>query len=187
MPLTTETGTGLANADSYVTMVEFKAFCAARGYDISEYETADMEAKVRDAFDWVNTNSRYKGSRLTAGQSGEFPRSGCTDWSGYEATGVPLRVKNANSEAAFKSLKTGQSLFEDLSRGGQIMSESVGPLSVTYAQGAPAGTVWTAALNFLKPYIREHSDSANIRPGYASPVAVQFDIGMNDNPADTEE
>lgn len=182
MTLTPEDGTGLEAADAFVDLVFFKAFCKARGYEL-EYDTPVIEAAIREGFDWINTQARYKGQRLKGNQGGEFPRSGCTDWSGYEAEGVPMRVKNANCEVAYKRLSTGQSLFEDLSRGGQIISESVGPISTTYAQGAPTGMTWTAALNFLKPYISEN-DNATIRPGWSGTAGTtpsQFDMGMHDN------
>lgn len=182
MALTPDDGTGLAAADCYIDLAFFKTFCKARGYDVADYDTPDIEAKIREGFDWINTQARYKGQRLNADQAGEFPRVGCNDWSGFEATGIPLRVKHANCEVAFKSLKTGKPIFQDLERGGMIVSKTVGPISTTYAEGAPAGTVWTSATNFLKPYTRITSDNDTIRPGYAAPVAPQFDIGMDDAP-----
>jgi hypothetical protein len=154
MALIVEDGTGLANAESYVSVADFKAFCDGMGYSYAFIESdTDLEIALRKATAYVDGKFRYKGTRLLASQMLEFPRSGCVDWSGFEATGVPARVKRATSELAFKSFKV--TLNDDLDRGGMVKSESVGPISVTYVDGAPAGKVFMQAKNYLDPYIRD--------------------------------
>jgi hypothetical protein len=179
MALTVEDGSGLSNADSFASVAEFKTFCTGRGYVIEDFENAQIEAQLRLGFDWINTKHRYKGDRKLINQAGEFPRVGLTDWSNYTIEGLPNKVKQANCELAFKGLG-GASLYEDLSRGGMIKSESVGPISTTYADGAPGGTVFTYANNLLAQYIKDAS-SVQMRPGYAQPADVIFDIAMTDN------
>lgn len=182
MTLTVETGTGDALADSYVTLAAFKTMCAAIGYDLGAATDPVLETSIRNGFDYINTKWRYKGFRMTVGQAGEFPRSDLMDWSAFTITGVPAKVIRANVELGFKGLST--NLYTDADRGGQVVSESVGPISVTYAAGAPAGVVFQAAQGFLAQYIRGDDDMMN--PVFfdegAAAQSPAFDKGMMDAP-----
>lgn len=181
MALVVENGTGLIGADAYVSVADFKAFCSQRGYRWEDREDFEIEASIRLATGWIDTYARYKGYRMTRDQTLEFPRSGLVDWSGYQITGVPHRVKQACSELAFKGLS--ESLYIDQDRGGKVTEESVGPISVKYAADAPVGKVWQFALNLLTPYIRDPQQI--LGPLWTDPHATQFDIGMNDYPGVT--
>lgn len=181
MPLIVETGAGLSGADAYVSLTEFKTFCSERNYRWEEAEDFVIEAAIRMATGWIDTYNRYKGTRLLAAQALEFPRADLIDWSSHTITGVPKRVKQACSELAYKALS--QSLYTDLDRGGMVQSESVGPISVTYAAGAPPGKVWQFAQKLLEQYIRDPLDFNG--PLWTTPdTGYQFTIGMNDTPGD---
>lgn len=180
MALTVENGNGLEAADAYISLVEFKEFCSKRGYRWEDYEDFDIEASIRLATGWIDTYNRYKGARLTRDQGLEFPRSGLVDWSSFNITGVPARVKQACSELAFKGLS--ESLYQDQDRGGKVVSESVGPISVTYAADAPTGKVWQFALNLLRQYIRDPNQI--LGPQWTDPADPMFTVGMNDYPGD---
>lgn len=181
MALIVENGTGLPDADSYVSLADFKAYCDGRGYAYAGNADAVIEQKLRLATDYVNTIFRYKGVRLNSGQSCEFPRTSLIDFSGYEVTGVPLRVIKATNELAFKGLT--EDLYVDLDRGGMTTSESVGPISVSYAPDAPAGKTFRFAENLLKPYIRGDMDFMN-PPYFSTSEAPAFERGMDDMPGD---
>jgi hypothetical protein len=184
MALTVEDGTGLAGADSFISLAAFKTACANLGYVLTAYTDPQLEVSLRKGFDYINTAWRYKGTRLTAAQAGEFPRTDLVDWSGFTVTDVPARVVKANVELGFKGLTV--DLYTDLDRGGRVQSESVGPISVTYAADAPAGVVFRAAEQLLLPYIRKAGDTMN--PVYYDTDAAEadplFDKGMMDNPGD---
>jgi hypothetical protein len=176
MALTVETGNGVVGADSYVTLASFKTHCDNWGYDYSSTPDAMLEQKLRLAADFIDTNFRFKGVRLTVAQEREFPRSGCTDWSGYDVTGVPSKVAKAQIELAFKAIT--ESLYTDLDRGGQVTSESVGPISVSYSDGAPVGKVYRFAESLLKQYLRSTSDID--MPALFSTTDALFAEGMHD-------
>lgn len=184
MALIVEDGTGLINADSYVSLADFKTNAVLRGYEYDIYEDAAIEAALRNATGWIDTQARYKGQRLRVQQSLEFPRDGLYDWSSYIITGVPIRVKTACVELAYKALS--EPLYQDLDRGGMVTSESVGPVSISYSADAPAGKLWHFAKRLLEPYVREKHDFTAAL--WTEPeTAPQFKIGMNDYPGDVSD
>jgi hypothetical protein len=156
MALVVEDGTGLPNADSYISVAEYKAYADGRGYDYSALTDAQLEQKLREGTQFIDTIQRFKGIQLVSTQALEWPRSGAYDWSGREVSGVPKRVKDAQAEATYKAQT--ESLYTDADRGGMIKSESVGPISVTYMDGAPATKLFTAVMNLLKPFFRSKLD-----------------------------
>lgn len=178
MALTVEDGTGLTNADSYLSLAAFKAQCDAWGYSYAGKTDPQLEVALRQASAYIDTKWRYKGNRLTAGQALEFPRSDLYDWSSYAVTGVPTRVKQAVAELAFKGLSA--SLHEDLDRGGMVTSEAVGPIKVTYSDKAPAGKTFTAAQSFLAPYIRDPMDVPEVYFGTSD--EAYFSLTTDDYP-----
>ena len=181
MALVVEDGTGLANAEAYLSVAAFRTFCANVGYSLGAATDAELEVKLRLGAEFVDSEFRYKGVRLLPGQAREFPRDGLVDWSGHEVTGVPQRVVKANAELAFKAISG--PLYEDLDRGGQVVSESVGPISTTYAAGAPVGTVRIFASKLLAQYVRSEDDDIG-GPFYQTSEASLFSVGMHDNPGE---
>lgn len=160
MALTPEDGTGLASADCYDSLANFKLWADARGRDYSSYADALIEAKLRLSFDYINTKRRYKGYIDSASvQSGAFPREGLVDWDGRTVTGVPQRVKWANFELTWAQLTGGEDLYQNLERGGRIASKSTGPISTSWFADAPAGKTFMAAMALLDPYARSVQDS----------------------------
>lgn len=179
MAIVVENGTGMADAESYLSVAAFKDYCDKWGYAYGTTTDAVIEQKLRQATNFIDTIFRYKGTRLLASQALEYPRDGLTDWSGFDITGVPQRVAKATAELAFKALT--ESLYTDLDRGGMVTSESVGPLSVSYADGAPVGKVYRFAENLLKPYIRTSGDFEN-PVFFGTSESPDFERGMFDNP-----
>lgn len=178
MALTVEDGTGLSVADSYVALTYADAYAEARAW--ADWEAAgddEKESALRQAAVYIDTIARYKGVRLKADQEREFPRSGLTDWSSYPVTGLPKRVRDAAVELARKALT--ESLYVDLDRGGQVASESVGPVSVSYFNGAPVGKMFRAAMQLLEPYVRDKS-ALYVSGAPASASGENFALGMHD-------
>jgi hypothetical protein len=182
MALNVENGTGLADAESYISVSEFKSFCKGRGYTAAEdFETEDVESKLRDATSYIDTIFRYKGARSKVEQSLEFPRVDCLDWSSLPVLGVPRRVKQACAELAYKAFS--ETLYQDQDRGGKVISESVGPISVTYAEDAPTGKVWQLAHNLLQPFVRDKTLRRGPQWTAPTPDSTYFNTGMHDNPS----
>lgn len=192
MALIVEDGTGKADADSYGSLADFKTWADGRGRVYTAiYADAQIEAALRDGFQYINTARRYKAITLTSTQAGEFPRDGLTDWNGRTVTGVPQRVIWANFELAWAKLTSGADLFQDQERGGRVASESVGPISVSYFADAPSQKTFTAAMKLLDPYARSPQDSyppfiggaagQTSTEDAATSLTPLFSVGMHQN------
>jgi len=177
MTLIVEDGTGRSDAEAYASVAAFKTSCDNLGRSYVGITDAVIEQKLRIGALFIDTSARYKGARLVSTQAREFPRSGLYDWSGIEVTGLPARVALANIELAFKALT--DDLMPDLDRGGKIQSESVGPISVTYAADAPAGRAYTMAQNLLGQYVRTDGDMMTA-PSLATTDDASFSMAMHD-------
>lgn len=142
MSLIVETGAGLPDADSYLGLAEADAYHSARAHDDWAGDTTAKEAALRQAAAVLDGRyrARWPGRKASYLQALDWPRVGAIDRAGYfmPSHTVPLPVRQAAAELALRALKA--PLAPDLARGGQIRSESVAGLSVTYADAAPPGT-----------------------------------------------
>jgi hypothetical protein len=132
MALVVEDGTGLPDADSYVSVASADAYHVARGNAAwAAAEEGAKEVALRNATAYIDSNPEYPfaGAPLAAGQALEWPRTGF---------GWPLkRVTDATSELALRAL-TGP-LFADVVAEGRIKSETIGPLKTDYADPVNGG------------------------------------------------
>ena len=99
MPLTIEDGTVVAGANSYLTLVDAKTFISDRGLD----DTAMTEGNMILAYDYVNSFEQdYQGSRVSANQTGSFPRYDVYINSFALASNeIPQQLKDAQAYAAY--------------------------------------------------------------------------------------
>lgn len=136
MALIVEDGTGLSNAESYISVVDADTYHANRNNEAwSDYSTAEKEAALRKATQYIDGRwgRRFAGEMWSMSQALCWPRTP-TDWPDE----IPLPLQHACAEVALRAAAA--ELEPDLERGGAIVSQSVGPLSVTYAEHAPGGT-----------------------------------------------
>lgn len=126
MALVVEDGTGLADAEAYIAVADADAYHAARGNAAwAALATEAKEAALRLGADYMGAvyGLRWCGARLTTTQALDWPR---------DAEGVPAAVVRANAELALRA--SAGALLAD--QGPAVKSETVGPLSVTYMDGA---------------------------------------------------
>lgn len=83
------------NATGYVTEAEFTAYCDARGYDHSSYDSAAIEIAVLKGTEFLDMRFDYRGQRSTTTQNTEFPRT---------RYGIPTAVIHACCEYSFRAL-----------------------------------------------------------------------------------
>lgn len=155
MALVVEDGTGKADADSYLSLSDYKTYCTAHGHDLAARADADLESDLRNATIYIDANYRFRSTKRTADQALEFPRAvGAVDRDGLALADVPSRLKWAEAELAFiASSGDGADLQPPSTMG--IKSESVGPISVTYTDnGVPSQTAYIKVTGILRPITR---------------------------------
>ena len=158
MSLVVEDGSGLANADAYVSLEECDDYHVSMGNAawVADDDDADniaaREAAIRKATAFIDRkyNGRFLGRRQGTSQALMWPRWNAIDEDGFVIEDVPDAVKYAACEAALRAFQ-GMDLMPDMERGGQVIQETIGPISTTYAAGAPAGTRCDMIEGLLRP------------------------------------
>jgi len=157
MALVVETGSGMANAESYASVAEADAYHVAHSASAvwSAALTADKERCLRLATQYLDIRYglRWVGLRANLAQALDWPRSsardvdssilgGISDCEGFvlPSTQIPPAVKAATAEAALRFL-SGQDLLTDLSNpaGVRESSVNVGPVTETTVYFQPNG------------------------------------------------
>ena len=93
--LIVEDGTGLPNANTYITVEYARQYGHDRGIDLGEAHLIAQNLVL--AADYISTKGPFKGKVLSLDQSLDFPRSGL-QVHGEQFTGVPQKVKNAQAQ-----------------------------------------------------------------------------------------
>jgi len=79
---------------------------------------------------------QWKGAIISQKQALEFPRTGIFDRDGRDLGEVPSALIAAVCILAYKAAVDQEDLSPDIGPGGQPLSESVGPISNSFARGA---------------------------------------------------
>lgn len=189
MALVVETGSGLSTANAYVAVADVTSYASDRNYTAwAALTTAQKEAAIIDATLYLDAHYTFLGTRVSSTQALAWPRSGASDMSegvAISSTSVPLAVKRSAMELAVKS-SNGTALAPDLAHGGAIKSETVGPISVTYSDGAPSATLFMIT-GLLKGLIRPADTTYGMvghTPSYS--VDAYFTPGQFDNNGDVQ-
>lgn len=163
MALVVEDGTGKADAESYISVADATAYFAARGNAEWAAVAGDTvrEQLLRKATDYMvaKYSGAWAGQRVTVEQALDWPRLNVprVDIAGgygpypiyWDDNVVPEQVKRACAELAVRAIAG--DLDPDV--GAQVKSETVGPISVTYADGARQNTAFKAVSNMLSPFM----------------------------------
>ena len=158
MSLVVEDGSCKSNADAYISLEDCDEYHANMGNTawVVDDEDADniaaRETAIRKGTAFIDRkyNGRFRGRRQGASQALMWPRWDAIDEDGFVIEGVPDAVKYATCEAALRAYQ-GTDLMPDMERGGQVIQETIGPISTTYAAGAPAGTRYDMIEGLLRP------------------------------------
>ncbi len=155
MPLIVEDGTGLANADSLISIEFANTYHASRGnvawVDILP---AQKEIVLRRATDYITYifGRSFVSSKLVSGQSLPFPRLA---WSG-----VPLGVKEAVAELALIANSTP---LMPTSKTIRKRSIKVGPIAVEYDMQSGSGLSFANAVSRLGEFLGASSSGMTTR------------------------
>lgn len=123
MALIVEDGTGLANAESYVSVAGATAYCTDHGLTAWTGTDTAKEIALRNATQYIDTNYQFRHERISSAQSLEFPRNYWL-WTDPEMT----RLKAACCELAVKAL-TGSLVID--TEPSTTIKVKVGPIEKT--------------------------------------------------------
>lgn len=136
MALIVESGEGLPGAESYVSVADCATYAAAHGLTFAGDEPA-QEARLRRATQYLDAQYSFKGGESTDTQALAWPRTA--------APGVvPREIVSACCELACKA----GDLWADVDPRA-IVSQTVGPISTTYAEPANGGQKRFAGVDAL--------------------------------------
>lgn len=162
MSLLTETGAGLAGAESFASVTAADTRLAALGLTTwATLQTSEKEAALRRATTYMEAayRTRWHGARVTINQALSWPRYGvCVDGFYVASASVPVEVANACIDLAFKA--AAGDLNEDVGR--QVIREKVGPLETEYAPHGSQSVRYRAIDMALAPYLSGGGASARL-------------------------
>lgn len=148
--LIVEDGTGLVDANSYVTLEEAQSYNDNHGNSVwgeTSPDDAKIVALIRGT-SYIDTrygtlfNGRKKNGRA---QALEWPRVGASDAAGQEILPdeVPVEIKRATIEAALRELQEPSSLQPDYTQSSRVVREKVDVLEVQYSDDSTLSEIPT--------------------------------------------
>lgn len=155
MPITiiVETGSGVANANSYVSVSEARDYAANRGVTLP-VEDDEVAAFLIKATDYLESLAcKYQGKKTDCAQSLQWPRTGvvicCVDVAG---NAIPKELKQAQMALVLVQ-NEGLVLQPNITAGDFITEETVGPITTKYANPIQAGITpqFTSVESLLQP------------------------------------
>jgi hypothetical protein len=178
MAIIVEDGTGLPNAESYISVDDADAYHDNRGNTTwGTMQTVEKEQALRRGTDYMEQmyRSLWKGTRVTASQRLSWPRAFVLREDFYATSTlipdtlngefyypsdiVPEEVKQACAELAWRAAQG--ELSPDLTQG--IIREKVDVLEVQYDQYSPQSPRYKAIDMLLAPFLNGSRNSLKVR------------------------
>lgn len=138
MSIVVEDGTGLSNAESYISVAEANTYHTNRGNSSWTGTDAVKEAALRKATQYLDVTYVWNGDIKSTTQSLNWPRDNVVDNQGRDLEdSVPQKIKDATAELAVASLSA--DLLTVTSNSDYVKREKVGELEIEYKDGSPVG------------------------------------------------
>jgi hypothetical protein len=151
MAIIVEDGTDIPGANSYTDVAEFKLWCEDEGIDLSTYTDVQIETFLHQGFRYVESLN-YKGYPTYANHT-KWPREDVTvDGYKFSSIEIPEEIIDAQSFVASLVAQGVWSIAQGVGDLGQVVTETVGPISTTYANTATTTGTLTA-LTSIYPYL----------------------------------
>lgn len=171
MSLVTENGSGLADAESYISVADATAYHAARGNAAWAALASDTirEQALRKATDYLGQmyRDRWTGYRVSTTQALDWPRyeaprrdlPGNAYYAYYPSDAVPAEVAKACAELALRA--AAGELVEDEDQ--RIAAVSAGSVSVTFQPGSSPRKGYPAVDGLLRAVLKSGGGIAMVR------------------------
>lgn len=140
MALIVEDGTGLVDAESYISVTEADLYHANRGNaSWSLLSTTEKEIALRKATEYLDATYCWKGDIASLSQALNFPRENICDNQGRELDNIiPVQLKNTTAQVGLIAIDS--ELVPNTTRSDHVKREKVGELEIEYKDGAPTTT-----------------------------------------------
>jgi hypothetical protein len=163
MALVVEDGSGLSNAEAYISEADADTYFTAHGDPTTwtNATTAQKEVALREGTAYLDLNYglKWKGTRSSTTQALTWPRQNCAglDSEAIASTAIPQQLKDANCEAALDYLTDGD-LFPDVTGsevGAKRTRVKVGEIEeeVEYAGTKTLRKVYQRVHKLIAPFI----------------------------------
>lgn len=153
--ITVEDGSNVADANSFVTLAEVRAYATQRGATLPAADD-DLAVMVIKACDYLEAQAnRYQGEVANEGQSLQWPRIdvyiGGSE-TAVASNAIPKQLKSAQC-ATVIALAEGVDIMPNYSASDFVVREKVGPIETEYADPTKVGIVptLTAVDSLLAP------------------------------------
>lgn len=168
--LVVEDGTGISTANAAVSLAAFKTYCDDRGKDYSSYSDDELnQAIIRASAFLASTAFKWLGHKtFQRDQKMPWPRVEMWDADGWpiDVDEIPVEYEDAACELAFVEAGTPGSFAPSVTQADKVLSETVGPISVTYANKYTAATdsrpTLTLVRDLLAPFLENGSGSVTL-------------------------
>lgn len=156
MALTVETGSGLADANAFISEADADTYHEARGNtDWTDNNTGDKEAAIRRAtailsgYSWQGLRTNRRDQALA------WPRISVYDAEGWAIASdeIPQEVKDACAEMAMRELVAPGSLQPDVTLSDSLKREKIGQIEVEYLGGNSSASGFVPILTVIAPLI----------------------------------
>ena len=159
MTLVVENGTGLSNANAYVSVADADARHTLLGNSGWTGDAEAKEAAIARATAYMEQayRERWTGQRVNREQALSWPRYGVVvdSWA-VDSNIVPAEIANACAALALKALS--DNLNADLTRA--VVRKKIGPMETEYDRASPQSKQFRAVDMALAPYLKGSSVSA---------------------------
>lgn len=158
MTITVEDGTGLADAETFISVADADTYHSRRGNTTwASLTTDEKEQALRRAADYMEQvyRMRWAGYRKTTTQALSWPRYDVPledvgyGYAYYDSDSVPQIVKNACAELAWRA--AAEELAPDIEQ--RVTREKIGPIETEYAEHGPQYKQFRAIDNMLAPVL----------------------------------
>lgn len=154
MALIVEDGSGVAGANSYVSVADAKVWAGARGLTLPSAD-ADIEKLIVKAMDLVESyRSRFSGSKTDSAQALQWPRTGASlDGAELDDDVIPTELKSAVYQLAFEAQSTD---LQPTGSGQEVLREKVDVIETEYAKRGSGSVTpqFNKAMAFLEPLFK---------------------------------
>tara|TARA_R110000803_G_scaffold77579_1_gene142448 strand:- start:291 stop:788 length:498 start_codon:yes stop_codon:yes gene_type:complete len=160
MALIIENGTGVDNANSYISVAEARSFASLRSLILPSSDSA-VEVLIVKAFDYLESLD-YKGNHANPPQSAEFPRRDLyLQGVLFAQNEIPNKLKQAQSQLTYEAVNTD---LQPTGNGKEVIKEKVDVVEVQYSEKGinVARPTFTTVNSLLKDLVKSGLSSGHL-------------------------